>query len=83
VSNRREAKLAGVAQPKKAAAIETAMEEIAANPFGEHPNASYLKGTKSGFRLRQGDLRILYRVDRTVQTVFVERLKPRGEAYKE
>lgn len=68
--------------PKIAEAMRLAMQEIAANPFGNHPQAKRLKDTKSGYQLRHGDWRILYRVDREADTIVVERIKSRGEAYK-
>jgi mRNA-degrading endonuclease RelE of RelBE toxin-antitoxin system len=37
---------------------------------------------KDGFRLRHGDWRVLYWVDRAAQAVRVTAVKPRGEAYK-
>jgi mRNA-degrading endonuclease RelE of RelBE toxin-antitoxin system len=39
-----------------------------------------LKGAKDGYRLRVGDLRILFAIDD--DTVFIEDIKPRGQAYR-
>ena len=69
-------------QPKKAATIRHAMAKIAADPFGNQPNVKHLQGTAAGYRLRVGDWRVLYRVDRQADAIFVERIKTRGEAYK-
>jgi mRNA interferase RelE/StbE len=69
-------------QPRLTEAMIAEMEAIAADPFAPHPHASRLAGTKSSYRLRHGDWRILYRVDRAQQLVVVEAVKPRGEAYK-
>jgi mRNA interferase RelE/StbE len=69
-------------QPKLAAAIVAAMERVAADPFGGHPNARKLKGTKDSFRLRHGDWRVLYRIDRAAGDVVVEDILKREEAYR-
>jgi len=69
--------------PRKVAeAIMANLEAIAADPFGRHPQAKALKGTKSGFCLRHGGWRALYRVDRAAETVYVEAMKSRGGAYR-
>jgi len=67
---------------KVARAILIDMEAIAAAPFGRHPQSKPLRGTADGFRLRHGDWRVLYRVDRKTDTVFVEAVKTRAEAYR-
>jgi mRNA interferase RelE/StbE len=69
-------------QPKAAAAMREELAKIAADPFGAHPNAKALEGTKSSFQLRHGDWRALYRIDRNLRIVFVETILPRGEAYR-
>lgn len=69
-------------QPKLARAIRDAMNAVAAEPFGAHPNALPMEGTKSGFRLRHGDWRIIYVVDREKQIVGVVDVKSRGKAYR-
>jgi len=68
--------------PKIADAIDKAMDAIAADPVGQHRNVTRLVGSRSGYRLRRGDWRVLYTVDVAAQTVFVDKIKPRGEAYK-
>jgi mRNA interferase RelE/StbE len=69
-------------QPKVATAIRTSLEKIAADPFGKHANAKPLQGTKAGYRLRHGDWRVVYRIDRATETVLVEAVKPQGKVYK-
>ena len=54
--------------------IKTAVEKI---PLGD---IKRLEGTENGYRLRIGGLRILFTIENT--TVFIENIKPRGEAYK-
>jgi mRNA interferase RelE/StbE len=69
-------------RPKVAQAIQTALEKIAANPFATHLNVKPMEGTKAGFRLRHGDWRIIYVVNRDKQIVTVVDVKPRGRAYR-
>lgn len=69
-------------QPKLADAIVAAMERIAADPFGDHPNALRLVGTRESFRLRHGDWRALYRIDRETQQVVLEDVRKREDAYR-
>lgn len=69
-------------QPKVAGAIFAAMERIAADPFGDHPNARRLAGTGGSFRLRHGDWRALYRIDRLAQQVVLEDIRKREDAYR-
>lgn len=63
-------------------AIEARMTVIAGNPFGHHPQAKPLKGSPNRFRLRIGDWRVLYVVDRRAGTVEIVRVKSRQEAYR-
>jgi mRNA interferase RelE/StbE len=67
---------------KIATAIMDRMDAIAVDPFGSHLQVKPLQGTKAGFRLRQGDWRVLYRVDRDTEAVYVEAVKTRGAAYR-
>ncbi len=69
-------------QPKLRARIEMALDRLATDPFGTQPNAKPLAGAKAGFRLRIGDWRVLYRIDRAAGVVFVEDIGPRGDVYK-
>ncbi len=65
-----------------ATAILDALNRIAADPFAHHPNVDRWKEMKDGFRLRHGELRVLYRVDRSQGEVYVDRVGQRGEVYK-
>lgn len=68
--------------PKAAKAIRATLQIIAAQPFAPHPQAKTLAGQKDWFRVRHGDWRALYRLDRPSQTLIVERVKTRGDAYR-
>ena len=64
-----------------AMAILTKLRAVAADPFGDHPQARRLTNA-GGFRLRHGDWRATYAIDRTSGTVVVENIKHRREAYR-
>ncbi len=68
--------------PKAAAAIRASLDAVATEPFAHHANVKPLTGVKDSFRLRHGDWRVLYRVDRASRTVYVEWVKLRGGAYR-
>lgn len=54
--------------------LKEAIEKI---PFGD---IIKLQGVEDGYRLRVGDLRVLFTMENDV--VYIERILPRGEAYK-
>jgi mRNA-degrading endonuclease RelE of RelBE toxin-antitoxin system len=72
----------GQMQTKYATGIVSRLEAIAFNPFASHPNVERLKGHKDWWRLRKGDWRILYFVDRQAQELKVEAVEHRSNAYR-
>lgn len=68
-------------QPKLALALIAELERIATDPFGPHPNAKRLSGGDE-YRMRHGDWRAVYRIDREAQQVIVEAIDTRGGVYK-
>jgi mRNA interferase RelE/StbE len=82
VFGRQASKKLGRMQPKIVRAIMDELKSVAEDPFARHPNVKPLEGIKEGYRLRHGDWRVLYRLDREQQTMIVELVKPRGDAYK-
>jgi mRNA-degrading endonuclease RelE of RelBE toxin-antitoxin system len=58
------------------------MTAIAANPFASHQNVERLQGLNNAWRLRKGDRRALYTVDRERETVTLERVMHRREVYR-
>ena len=69
-------------QPRLRDAIEVELKRIALDPLGPHRNVKPMAGFKDAFRLRHGSWRILYVLDRPSQTMRVEWVKPRGDAYR-
>jgi len=56
------------------------LEPIAADPYGSHPGAKRLQGT-SGFSVRQGDWRAIYRITGTGDIIVI-RVRHRREVYR-
>ena len=69
-------------QRKTANAIMEAIRAIAAEPFARHANVERIKGIKDTFRLRIGDWRALYAINRTAKMLTVQTIKNRGKTYK-
>ncbi len=61
--------------------IEEAINELARDPFAEHLNVTRLQG-RSGYRLRQGDWRIIYELDNNQLRVLVLQIGNRKDVYK-
>jgi mRNA-degrading endonuclease RelE of RelBE toxin-antitoxin system len=57
-------------------------EAFAAGPFVAHPAATPLRGQPDVIRLRQGDWRGICRVDRAADTIVLETVAHRSEAYR-
>jgi len=67
---------------KTASRINVAMETLRANPLSAK-GITRLRGKLKGrYRLRAGDFRIIYRVDREEQLIIVEAIGSRGDIYK-
>jgi mRNA interferase RelE/StbE len=69
-------------QPAKARDIRQAIAKVAADPPARNPNLRPLKGVPSGFRIRVGDWRVSYTLDRTAGVLDVFEIAPRGGAYR-
>jgi mRNA-degrading endonuclease RelE of RelBE toxin-antitoxin system len=72
----------GTISPKMRAALIERLEAIADEPFATHRNVERIKGERDAFRLRQGDWRALYRIDRTAAEMRVMVVEPRGRIYR-
>lgn len=69
-------------QPAKADDIRQALVRIAADPASPNNNLLPLRGVPDGFRLRVGDWRVSYTLDRAAQVIDVFEIAPRGGAYR-
>jgi mRNA-degrading endonuclease RelE of RelBE toxin-antitoxin system len=72
----------GKISPKMRAALIERLEEIVAQPFAAHRNVERIEGERDAFRLRQGDWRAKYRVDREAGEMRVLVVEPRGSVYR-
>lgn len=61
--------------------IREKLNQAAADPFASIPNAKKLQG-RAGYRLRVGDWRVIYEINKEEITVVVLKIAPRGEVYK-
>lgn len=69
-------------QRAKAEDIFAALDRIATDPFAHNNNLKPLKGVANGYRLRVGDWRVSYTVDRAEEVIVVFEIAPRGGAYR-
>jgi mRNA-degrading endonuclease RelE of RelBE toxin-antitoxin system len=69
--------------PAKATdALLKRLESIAVDPFASHANVETMKDLKDAFRLRQGDWRAVYRLDRSADEMRVVLVDVRGSVYR-
>jgi mRNA interferase RelE/StbE len=62
--------------------LNAAFDRLAEDPF-HHYNIKQLSGVLQGsYRLRIGNIRIVYSIDDTAQTVYIEVIGFRGDVYK-
>jgi mRNA interferase RelE/StbE len=69
-------------QRGKAEDIMAAIERVAANPSASNNNVRALKRVPNGYRIRIGDWRASYTVDRNAAVIDVFEIAPRGGAYR-
>ncbi|MDP1914072.1 MAG: type II toxin-antitoxin system RelE/ParE family toxin [Brevundimonas sp.] len=60
--------------------ILTALDDLAADPFGAR-NVKSLQA-RQDYRLRVGDYRVVYNLERNILTVFVIEISQRSGAYR-
>lgn len=63
-------------------ALVERLEAIAEQPFARHRNVERIKGEHDAFRLRRGDWRVKYRIDREAGEMRVLVVEPRGSVYR-
>lgn len=63
--------------------VRRRLEAIAADPFAKHANVErYKEGGPDSFRLRHGQWRAIYRIDREAREVKVQIIDTRGSVYR-
>jgi mRNA interferase RelE/StbE len=61
--------------------VREKLGQIANDPYASIPNATKLQG-RSGYRLRVGDWRVIYEINKTDVVIMVLKIAPRGEVYR-
>ena len=75
-------RLSDLPKPARTARLRR-LRVIAADPFAKHANvARYRGGGPNGFRLRQGQWRAIYEVDREAQEMRVQAIDTGGSVYR-
>ena len=64
-----------------AALIREKLDQVATDPFAQHPNVTKLQN-RTGYRLRIGDWRIIYDVQKEELVIMVLKIAPCGEVYR-
>ena len=82
VSARDAGKVLAPMQPAEPKDIREAIDRVAGDPFAPNNNLRALKGVANGFRLRVGDWRVSYVLDRQAGVMRVFEIAPRGGAYR-
>lgn len=65
----------------KTEAIIKRLQYVALNPFKQDNNIVKLVGTISSYRLRVGDIRVIYYLDTKQKIMYVVKIAPRGSVY--
>jgi len=55
---------------------------LSQDPFASYNNLTKLKETAISYRMRVGNIRIVYAIDTTKKTIYVAEIKPRSGSYK-
>jgi mRNA interferase RelE/StbE len=69
-------------QPAKVEDIRLALTRVAADPAAPNNNLRPLRGRSNAFRIRVGDWRVSYTLDRRAQVIDVYEIASRGGAYR-
>ncbi len=72
----------GQLSPKMRVALVKRLQAIAEQPFAKHLNVERIKGEPDAFRLRQGDWRAKYRLEREAGEMRVLVLESRGNVHR-
>ena len=68
-------------QPARRQAVIKRINAIAASPFARYPNIARLASSQA-YRLRVGEVRVIYEVDRKTKVMQFVIIAPRGRAYR-
>jgi mRNA interferase RelE/StbE len=80
--SRKAAKFYQKADAATARRLNVAFDRLAKEPLHHHSIKSLAGELQGSLRMRIGDIRIVYSIDETTKTVFVEVIGFRGDVYK-
>jgi hypothetical protein len=75
------AALARIGRHRSSRTLSLGPVPVAASPFTQYPNVARLAASQA-YRLRVGDWRVIYELDRKTSTMHVVVIAPRGRAYR-
>ena len=58
------------------------LEKLAEDPYAPNNNIKALKGSEANYRLRIGDWRALYMLNKNTKQIIIVEIATRGEVYK-
>jgi mRNA interferase RelE/StbE len=61
--------------------IRQRLDQIAVDPFAQQPGVTKLQN-RDGYRLRVGDWRVIYDIQKEKLVILVLKIAPRGEVYR-
>jgi len=67
--------------PKKRKSIINKIEKLAKSPFIQNTNLKKLQNTPYLYRLRIGNLRVIYEINKKNKKLIIWKVKPRSSAY--
>lgn len=67
---------------KRQTKVKIRMEQVAHDPFAHDSNLEKVKEMPRGYRLRVGDIRLVYEVNTAAQTIIVWKTDWRASVYK-
>lgn len=81
IDRRASRELAALPRRDREALLER-LRAVASDPFGPHLFVRPIAGESGVYRLRHGDWRAIYRIDRTLDVMLVEHVAHRREVYR-
>lgn len=61
--------------------VRESLDEIAVDPFAQHPNVTKLTN-RPGYRLRVGDRKVIYDIQKKELVILILKIGTRGEVYR-
>jgi len=74
-------KFLGRIPAREAERIKKKIQIVALDPYAVNNNCTRLQG-RSGYRLRVGDWRVIYKIDDAIEVLSVQKIASRGSIYQ-